>query len=54
MWAAFQFQITSESPESLVFMDECTVNLKVADRLYEWSYRGTRAHAESYFVRGDW
>ena len=51
--AAFQFQIAAESPESLVFTDECTVNLKVVDRLYGWSYHDTCAHMESYFVQGN-
>ncbi|KAF8508968.1 hypothetical protein JB92DRAFT_2651508, partial [Gautieria morchelliformis] len=33
---AFQLQIADETPERLVFTDECGVNLKVADRLMGW------------------
>ncbi len=51
---AFQFQIAAETPKSLVFTDECGVNLKVVDRLFGWSYRGTHACTQSYFVCGDW
>src|SRR6266481_9143717 len=49
---AFQFQIAAETPESLVFTDECGVNLKVADRLFGWSYCGTHAHTELLCVWG--
>ncbi|KAF8580924.1 hypothetical protein K439DRAFT_1355624 [Ramaria rubella] len=38
---AFQFLMADETPESLVFTDECSVNLKVVDRLMGWSSWGT-------------
>ncbi|KAF8590326.1 hypothetical protein K439DRAFT_1330687, partial [Ramaria rubella] len=36
----FQFLMEDETPKSLVFTDECSVNLKVADRLMGWSSWG--------------
>ncbi|KAF8577531.1 hypothetical protein K439DRAFT_1364534, partial [Ramaria rubella] len=50
---AFQFMMEDEAPESMVFTDECRVNLKVADRLMGWSFWGTWACVSIYFVHGE-
>jgi len=50
---AFQFAISDEPPERLVFVDECAVNILTTYRLNGWSMKGRRSNKRALFGRGN-
>lgn len=50
---AFQFTISDEPPERLVFVDESAVNILTTYRSNGWALKGRRARKHSLFQRGN-
>jgi hypothetical protein len=48
----FSFIIGAETPESLLFLDESAVDLRMTYRQMGWSRKGCKAKKSSNFVRG--